>query len=50
MTSNILQDKGFRKEPDAIAVAAKIMIAKIRRHIEQDGCSCCKKALESNIA
>ena len=45
MTSNVLQDKGFRKESDVVAIAAKILIAKVRKHVEQDGCSCCKEAL-----
>lgn len=49
MTGNVLQDKDFRKQPDVVAIAAKILIMKIRRHVEQDGCICCKKALESNI-
>jgi hypothetical protein len=46
-TSPILQDKGFRKESDAVAIAAKILISKIRKHIEEDGCTCCRKCLES---
>jgi hypothetical protein len=46
MKSGILQDKGFRKESDAVAIAAKIMISKIRKHIEDDNCDCCRRALE----
>jgi hypothetical protein len=46
MTNNVLQNKGFRKESDAIAIAAKILISKIRKHVEEDGCTCCRRALE----
>lgn len=45
MTSNVLQDKGFRNESDGVAIAAKIMISRIRKHVEEDGCKCCKEAL-----
>jgi hypothetical protein len=30
-----------------VAETAKIMIAKVRRHIEHDHCKCCKAALSS---
>jgi hypothetical protein len=45
MTTDVLQDKGFRRQSDAVAIAAKIMISKIRKHIEHDNCHCCKEAL-----
>ncbi|CAN5376458.1 hypothetical protein BH18THE2_BH18THE2_25030 [soil metagenome] len=48
-TSPILQDKGFRQPSDAVAIAAKIMISKVRRHVEQDGCKCCKEALLQDV-
>jgi hypothetical protein len=48
ISNDILLEKGFQKEPDATAIAAKIMIAKIRRHIEQDNCRCCRRILEGD--
>jgi hypothetical protein len=43
-------DANYKKEShDAVAVAAKIMISKIRKHIEQDQSSCCKAAMEIDI-
>ena len=45
MSSSILQDKGFRKESDTVAIAARVLIARVRRHIEQDNCACCRQAI-----
>jgi hypothetical protein len=39
-----LQERRFQKEPDTVAVAAR-WIARVRLHIERDGCLCCKKAI-----
>jgi hypothetical protein len=42
-----LASQVINNSPDAVATAAKIMISKIRKHVEQDKCSCCKEALEN---
>jgi hypothetical protein len=49
MTNLLPPDKGFRQQSEAVAIAAKIMNSKIRRHVVEDGCNCCKRALEMNI-
>lgn len=46
--TGVPQDKGFRQQSDVVAVAAKILISKIRRHVEHDNCKCCKEALEND--
>jgi hypothetical protein len=41
--------KDFRSESNdtrAAAVDARIIVSKIRKHVEQDGCQCCKEALK----
>lgn len=48
MTSSSIVDKGFRKELEVTTVAARILIAKIRKHIVDDHCKCCKEALEND--
>jgi hypothetical protein len=49
MTSSILSnDKGFRQQPDVLAIETKKLIAKIKRHIKEDHCECCRAALEND--
>jgi hypothetical protein len=49
VTSNVLSEKGFRQQHDTVTLTAKILIAKIRKHIEEDRCRCCREALEEAL-
>ena len=40
-----ISKKDSDSQPDPVALAAKLMISKIRKHIEHDNCRCCKEAL-----
>ncbi|HEX2305894.1 MAG TPA: hypothetical protein VHH33_06370 [Nitrososphaeraceae archaeon] len=44
----IFSEKAFRQkhQSNTVTGTAKILIGKIRKHIEQDKCSCCAAALE----
>jgi hypothetical protein len=49
MVDNVLADKSFSKESNTNTLAAEAadLVRKVKRHIEQDGCVCCKEALSS---
>ena len=47
-----LTDKSFVKQSDTnttntLAVELADLVRKVKRHIEQDGCLCCRKAVSS---
>ena len=45
MEKSILSQKDFRQSPDILAAETKAIIRKIKRHIEEDKCTCCAEAL-----
>jgi hypothetical protein len=54
LTDRTLTDKSFVKQSDTntntntLAAEAADVVRKVKRHIEQDGCVCCKEALSSS--
>jgi hypothetical protein len=46
MEHSILSEKGFSQQHNTVTLTAKILIAKIRKHVEQDKCRYCRAALE----
>jgi hypothetical protein len=45
MTDRSLTDKTFSKESDTLAAETGALIRKIKKHIEENDCKCCKEAL-----
>lgn len=48
MTNVFPETKGFRQQSDALAVTTRILISRIKNHIERDNCDHCRAILKED--